>query len=260
MSAVSKDFLQNLVSELDDHKTIGFLLTGSHARGDPTIYSDVDLIKFVTKMPLDESEKYFLRYRENRLISISVSTVGAKIKETKKPETAVWTIPGLRQSEVLLDKNGSLAKLKRIAVDFSWQPLQKTADEFASYNLMGNAEEAHKVLGALDRKDESSVLYGTIGLLLNLTKIIIVQRGVLIESENSFFRQAQEIIGKDSAWSLQHKIACGFGQISSIETRAVAILRLYAETAKILESVIKPTHAGVIQRAIGAIQDFLFKH
>lgn len=259
MSAVSKTFLQKLAAEFDDENTVGFLLTGSHARGDATPFSDVDLLRFVINEPSDETEKYDLKYREKRLISISTSTVEAKLKETEKPETAVWTIPGLRQAEIISDKNGSLGKLKRAAENFVWEPLQSAADDFASYNLMGDAEEAHKILGALMRKDESAVLYGTLGLALDLTKIITVQRGVLIESENSYFRQAQEAARENSDWSLQHKIACGFGQESSIETRGIASLRLYVETEKILGSIIKSEHADVIRKTKIAIEQASFQ-
>lgn len=254
MSAVSKTFLQKLVNEFSGETTVGFLLTGSYARGEATSYSDVDLLRFVADSPPDKNEKYVLKYRENRLVSISTSTVEEKLKETEKPETAVWTIPGLRQSEILLDKKVSLGKLKQTAENFVWTSLQKAADEFASYNLMGDAEEAHKILGALSQDDESSVLYGTIGLTLGLTKIITVQRGVMIKSENSYFRQAQEAVGENSAWSLQHKIACGFGQTSSVETRGAASLLLYVETARILRDIIKSVHSNVIQNTVAVIQ------
>jgi hypothetical protein len=90
--------------------------------------------------------------------------------------------------------------------------------------------------------------------VLGLTEIITVQRGVMIESENSYFRQAQESVGEKSAWSLQHKIACGFGKESSIETRGIASLRLYVETAKILKDIIKTEHADVIRNTETAIR------
>ncbi|MEP6904425.1 MAG: nucleotidyltransferase domain-containing protein [Actinomycetota bacterium] len=259
MFSISKTFLQKLANDFDDESTVGFLLTGSHARGEATPYSDVDLLRFITNAPSDETEKYILKYHDNYLISISTSTVEAKLKETERPETAIWSIPGLRQARIMADKNGSLTKLKQTAEDFVWNSLQKAADDFASYNLMGDAEEAHKILGSLKRKDESAVLYGTIGLLLGLTKIITVQCGMMIKSENSYFRQAQEEVGKNSAWSLQHKIACGFEQESSIETRGIASLRLYVETEKILQDIIKSEHSDVIRNTKTAIQQSSFK-
>ena len=254
MFVVSKNFLRKLVDDFSDEFTVGLLLTGSYARGEATRYSDVDLLKFVENPPSDESEKYVLKYRENRLISVSTSTVKAKVEEIGKPETAIWAVPGLRQAEILLDKNGTLAELKQTAENFVWNPLQKAADEFAVNNLMGDAEEAHKILGALIQKNESAVLYGTIGLVLGLTKIITVQRGVMIKSENSYFHQAQEAVGENTAWSLQHKIACGFGQMSSIEVRAAASLRLYVETAKILRKIIKSIPSEVVNNVVAVIQ------
>ncbi len=258
MSAVSKIFLQQLVHKLEDENTLGFLLTGSHARGEATSLSDVDLLRFVKNEPADEADKYVLKYHDDHLISISTSTVDAKLKETEKPETAIWAIPGLRQAKIISDKNGALGKLRQTADDFVWNRLQKAADDFASYNLMGNAEEAHKILGALNRKDESAVLYGTISMLLGLTEVIAVQRGIMIESENSYFRQAQQEVGENSAWSLQHKIACGFERESSLETRANASLRLYVETEKIIKSIVKSEHFDVIQNTKTVIEQSSF--
>lgn len=250
MFTVSETFLEKLVEEFKDENTIGFLLTGSVARGDATRFSDIDLLKFAADESLQTEENYVLKYRENRLISLSTTTIKEKLNEIKKPETAIWAIPGLRQAKILLDKGGLLAGLQKTAKDFEWISLQKAADEFASVNLMGYAEEVHKILGALKLKDESAVLCGTIGLLLGLTKIVAVRHGLLIESENSFFRQVQNEIGEDSEWSFQHKIACGFEQNSTVGIRAVASLRLYVETEKVVRNVIKPVHSEVINKTV----------
>ena len=102
------------------------------------------------------------------LVSISTTTIKEKTEEMKLPEKAVWVVPGLRQAKILSDKNDSIKNLKKLAENFEWKPLQKSADKYASYNLMGYAEEVHKILGALERNDESATLYGTIGLVLGL--------------------------------------------------------------------------------------------
>ena len=143
-------------------------------------------------MPESEAERYTLRYREGYLVSITTTTVSAKLEELARPQDAIWAVQGLRQSRILLDRDGSLRRLKQAAMEFTWEPLQSAANEYASYGVMGYAEEVSKVLGGLLRGDDSAVLYGTLGLCLGLTKAILIQRGVLLESENSYFSQAQD--------------------------------------------------------------------
>jgi hypothetical protein len=255
---VPDDFLNGLVEELNGEPTVGIILTGSHARGDATPYSDVDVLRFVPELPKNEYDRYVLKVRGDRLVSISTTTVGAKKQELARPETAIWVVPSLRQARLLMDQDGSLAKLKREAEEFSWGPMQKAADEYASYAVMSYAEEVHKILGALSKKDESAILYGAIGLVLGLTKAVVVQRGVLIESENSYFRQAHETVGQKSLWSYHQRVASGFGTGRQAptppEARGIAGLQLYLETVKLLERILKPDHLDVIQNTLAAIR------
>ena len=102
------EYLEELVSELTDAGTIGFLLTGSHARGDATRYSDVDLIKFVNVLP---DERTFSLYRDSRLVTVSITSVGTKLEEMSKPATAIWVVPAIRQARILADVDGSVGKL-----------------------------------------------------------------------------------------------------------------------------------------------------
>jgi hypothetical protein len=158
---------------------------------------------------------------------------------------------------VLLDKDGALAALREKAIAFTWEPLQPTADGFASYTLMGNAEEVHKVLSALVRRDESAAMYGTVGMCNMLTQIVIVQRGLLIQTENSWFQQVYDEVGRDSDWTRYHRLANGFEagppHLLPFEARAIAGLRLYEETAKLLRHVLRPAHAQVVDTAIANI-------
>jgi hypothetical protein len=122
---------------------------------------------------------------------------------------------------------------------------------------MGQAEEAHKLLGALNRRDESATLYAAQGAVAGLTRAIAVGQGVLIESENSYFRQVQEAAGRDSVWTRYHRIAAGFVVDATHETPADAIgsaaLDLYCETASLLRPLFLPRHLLVIETTLEAI-------
>jgi hypothetical protein len=242
---------------LDGEDIVAIALMGSYARGDATEYSDVDVVRFAASPPESDEEEYTLQYRGGRLVSISTTTVAAKERELSHPVSAVMAVPGLRQARVLLDKDGALAALREKAMSFTWEPLQPAADRLASYDLMGNAEEVHKVLSALVRRDESAAMYGTMGMCNALTRIVIVQRGLLIRTENSWFQLVYDAVGRDSEWTRYHRLANGFEagppHLPPFEVRAIAGLHLYEETAGLLRHVLRPAHAQVVDTAIANI-------
>ena len=257
-SAISKKVLDRLVQELKGDDITGIILAGSHARGEPTPFSDIDIVRYSTIMPKIEKERYSLRYIAGHLVSVSTTTIEKKKEEMTRPERAIWVVPGLRQSVILYDERGLVAELKQMAIDFEWGSLQKDADEYVSYEVMGYAEEVHKVLGGLYRKDESAVTYGALGLVLATPGIIAVQKGLLIRTENAFFDQVYETVGLDSLWTKYHRIATGLDAVpescSIFEYRGKASLHLYVETVQLLRSILKTSDLLVADTAIDRIQ------
>ncbi len=250
-------FLKRLVTELVTMDTVAVALAGSYARGDATHWSDVDIIRYATTMPVPSEGRYTLTIRDGRLVSVSTTTIAAKQEAMTRPEEAIFVVPGLRQARILHDPSGALAGLHQQARDFTWEPLRAAASAYASEMVMGQAEEAHKLLGALNRRDESATLYAAHGAVLGLTRAVAVGRGILIESENSYYRQVQEAAGSDSAWTRYHRIAAGFVVDASHKVSADAIgsaaLHLYRETASLLSPLLLPRHRPVIETTLDVI-------
>lgn len=258
-----ESFLHDLVAEFENAQTIGLALLGSHARQDATRYSDVDIVRFNPTLPEQAADRYTLVHWGGQLISLSTTTVAQKQKDMQDPAKAIWTVPGLRQMRILTDRNGALEGLQQQALDFTWEPLQAAADEHASYTVMGFAEEVHKILSGLTKADESAILYGTWGLVAGLTEALLVQRGVLLTSENAYFRQAQEEVGRESDWAHYLRLAAGFelgdAELSPVEIRGIAGLHLYRETARLLHPVLDPAHLTVINFTLAAIHTSNFQ-
>jgi hypothetical protein len=258
---LTDEFLSALVAESAGTSLVGMLLLGSHARGEATPYSDVDLVRLASTPPETGPDRYTLVYRQGYLISLSTTTVADKRAELVRPETAIWAVPGLRQARVLLDRDGSVEALLGEARAFEWAPLQPAADAYASYEVMGLAEEVHKVLGALLRGDESASAYGTWGLVIGLPRAVAVQRGLLIQTENAYLRQVVEAVGEGAAWARAFQTAGGFclgpGAASPVMERAVAALRLYEETASLLHRCLQAEHLPVIRGALDRIHSAL---
>ena len=250
-------FLRSLVAEYTASGIVALALAGSYARGEATRWSDVDIIRYATALPAASEERYTLAVREGRLVSLTTTTIAAKAAEMAQPEEAIFVVPGLRQARILHDPTGALAALHQRARDFTWEPLREAANAWISEMVMGQAEEAHKLLGALSRHDESAAIYATRGAVKGLTQAVAVGRGILIESENSYYRQVQDAAGADSAWTRYHRIAAGFAapnpQSPPAEAIAIAALHLYRETADLLRSLLLPRHLPVIEATLAHI-------
>jgi len=259
MDTLSEIFLQSLIDRLDGPDVVGITISGSHARGEADRYSDVDLSCYVQTLPERKDDRITLRYWDARLVSIHTTTIEAERSELTDPEHAIWAIPGVRQALILLDKNGAIAALKQFAESLCWADLQPAADEFAAEEIMGCAEEAHKILSGLAGEHESTVLYAAWGLIGGMLHALAVQRGLLVRTENEYFDLVQEAAGRDSAWTAAFRLASGCDHGSNnlrpYKVRGAAALALYRETAAMLDPIIHDHHREVIDSTLALIAE-----
>jgi hypothetical protein len=248
--------LQTLVAEWDDDNTLAISLTGSHARKDAMRYSDVDVWRFMRAMPDDPFAEYALFERESNLISVTLKTLDGLRAALTQPQQALFAVPAVRQMRVLLDKTGELAGMIEEAQQFKWDVLQVQADREASTHLYGLAEEFRKIMYGLAQADDQLMIYGLYGLVSNLTQAVALHRGVMMLPENNFFRQTQQVVGVDSAWTHEHRLALGL-LMASPPMRARAGLRLYRESAALLNAIILPEHRPVIEYTLRQIMRFV---
>lgn len=259
--ALAETALQSLVTEIDSDDVTAIILGGSYARGEATPYSDVDFARLVRTPPQGKKKRYF--YRDGRLISVVTWTLDFIEESTTKPELAIWRVPSLRECKILLDKEGLFGTFQRRLADFRWESLQTKADAWASDILMLYAEFVHKALGALLTRNETALAYATHELLYTLTWAVAVQRGVLMQSGNSYYSQAQVTAGLDSAWTRYHRMLLCIEPVPAhlspralapVEARGIAALRLYQETAHLLRDALQPGDRQVIEQTIQVIE------
>jgi len=252
---LSETFLNTLVAELDGEEVTAIILGGSHARGTPTPYSDVDFLRFVHEEHQRQPKRYF--YREGRLISVPTRTLAYYQEAMTKPELAIWVVPSMREARILLDKEGAFAAFQLSLADFRWESVQEKANAWGSHELLLFTEFVHKALGALLGHDETTLAYATNELFYILTWVMAVQRGVLIES-NSYYRQTQEAAGLDSTWTRCHRLILCLApfpaHLSPAEARGIAAIRLYQETVRLLHDALQPKDCQVIEQAVQVIE------
>ena len=249
-------FLQSALEKIDSLDVIGVGIVGSYARGQESKYSDVDFDIFVSRLPENPYDRYTLRYWDNKLISLKYTLLDDERSALTNPRRAIWAVPGLRGMKILLDKDGSMAALQQAAQEFNWSMLQPVADEFAAEEMMGNAEEAHKILSGLAREHESTVLYASWGLVKNMLETVAVQRGIMIISENRYFDLIQDSVGRDSEWTRVFRTAWGLDPNGSgYQRRGAAALSLYRLSAELFHGLIPDKHHEVVNRTLQLIQE-----
>lgn len=254
--ALSEPFIQSALERIDTTDVIGVGIVGSYARGQESQYSDVDFDIYVGKLPEKPYDRYTLCYWDNRLISLKYTLLEDERAALTNPRRAIWAVPGLRGMKIVLHKDGSIAALQKAAQEFDWQPLQPAADEFAAEQVMGNAEEVHKILSGLTRQHESTVLYATWGLVKNMLEAVAVQRGLMITSENRYFDLIQDSVGRDSEWTHAFRTAWGLEPNSfQYQARGIAALTLYRLTAEMFEHLIPEKHHEVVSKTLQLIKE-----
>jgi len=253
---LSDPFIQSILEKIDSPDVVGVGIVGSYARGQEGKYSDVDVDIYVSKMPENKYDGYSLRYWDGKLVSLKYALLEDELAALTDPRRAIWAVPGLQGMKIILDKDGSVAELQKMAQKFDFSLLQSAADEFAAEEIMGCAEEAHKILNGLARGHESTVLYATWGLVKNMLEAAAVQRGIMIVSENRYFDLIQDAVGRDTKWVSAFRTAWGLDYASSqYQSRGAAALTLYRLTAAMFDGLIPGKHREVVKNTLRLIKE-----
>ena len=254
--ALSDSFLQSILKNIDSPDIIGVGIVGSYARGQESKYSDVDFDIFASKLPENEYDKYTLKYLDGKLVSLKYALLKDERAALTNPRRAIWAVPGLSGMRIVLDKDGALTKLQKAAQEFDFSPLKPAADKFAAEQVMGCAEEVHKILSGLARGHESTVLYAVWGLVKNMLEAVAVQRGIMIVSENRYFDLIQDSLGRDSKWVSAFRKAWGLdANASQYQSRGAAALTLYRLSAAMFDEFIPDKHRDVVNNTLRLIKE-----
>lgn len=173
--------------QFDTPKVQASLLVGSFSRGEAGPYSDIDLLRL--------GSVAWCRQPSLAKPLVNVSDADMKTVEAwfTNPEKAVGVVGGLQQARILLEKDGAAKALLERAQAFVWTfELQHEADVWASAQLVGWAEEAHKGLAGLDSGNTGQLLHAQFGLPWSLAKTVRVQRGLLSGGDNAFLAELQK--------------------------------------------------------------------
>jgi len=232
-------------------------LMGSYARGDAGPFSDIDLVRFTeeTVAAPPGSGSHLIGGSLVVVSDVRPSEVDAWFW---RPEVAVNTIAGLRGARPLIDRDGTFAALQDRACAFVWDDaMQARANAYASQQMVGWIEEVHKGLEGLRRGDIGRLLNARFGLSWGLSRVVQVQRGVLLAGDNAFFQEVEAAIGVRSEWARLWRAAFGLESSATppppLQEQVVAGLRLYVATARLLAEALEPADASLVEQTVALV-------
>jgi len=254
------DFIASLAEQFDGPQVRALVLMGSHARGTAGPYSDVDLVRIMagTELPAVADGSYL---RDGRLVVASSVTPAQVEKWFTEPEVAVEVIAGLRAALALRD-DGTFAGIQARATAFRWdEAMQEKANAWTSERLVGWVEEVHKGLEGLRRGDTGRLLNARFGLSWGLSRVMAVQRGVLLSGDNALYAELGTAMVAHPHWLRLRRIAFGIedegGRTPTLRMQVRAGLQLYALTARLLDEVLRPESAALIRATVALLEDHL---
>lgn len=265
-----------MVRRFDHPAARALVLVGSHARGDPNAFSDVDLVRF-TSSDAPSLPGAGVHLEGGHLVAVSDCPPDEVESWFARPELALSRIPGLRSGRALRDGGGHFAALRARAAAFAWDAtMQARADAFATEAMVGWVEEVHKGLaglsGAVGRGGTTGrLLDAEFGLSWGLNRLVLVQRGVPLAPppdggwSRDWFAQGEQAAGSESEWARLRRLAFGVASAADVtgaparaprtlEQRVAAGLRFYVATAELLADAWRPPGAGLIAHAVDLVR------
>lgn len=240
---LSREQIHAITPELICLDVEGIAVMGSYARGNATPYSDIDVICLMKDQfennPGPQIDLYHGVYRVVHRIDEKSLRVCFD-----DPIRAVYDIIGLQQMQILYDPIEKLRRLQQDAFAFVWtETLQQKADAILNREMLAWQEECYKAMAGVCEKQDGKMLLGLYGLTYGLVKLMLVAKGVLLQSENDFYEQlclaySEEPNGKDlvDMMGLAFGLEDGFPLLQRVETG----LLLYLQFAEYLAARLTP--------------------
>jgi hypothetical protein len=181
---------------------IGVALFGSVAAGTDHPHSDIDLVVAAHTDP-----GIRVRQVEGRMVTLSRKTPAELEAAFTHPWEAGAAVAAWRTARILTDPEGVMNRLQAQAATWTWDGIAAAADQWAASELVGLAEEIHKIAGmlALDRPRAAAANRALVHL--SLAAPLAVAHRILYGSENDLWDAVADAEGP--AWARAWDDAAG---------------------------------------------------
>jgi hypothetical protein len=200
------------------------VLTGSHVSGRAHAHSDIDLVVVAGADAWSGS-----LHRDGFLVTVATRTPARVRAGFRDPRRVGTYVPGWREAVILADPSGVAARLQAEAWRWSWDDVADACDAWVADEMIGWAEEVHKLVGAMAVGDELLMATQRSLLALQLAGVMAVRRRILFGTENVMWDLVAEALG--ARWRRAQRAALAM-RGESLEVSCRAALRLYALAAE----------------------------
>lgn len=239
---------RRIATDLTSQGARAVVLVGSHARGDATPESDVDLLV------VGQGPGYQLSLRETRLIAVSWHTQDQQRQRFMDPATAVTDIPGWRSGLILKDCDGIGDGLRREAMNWSWDRIADNARRWVAAELTGYAEEVHKLVAALRYARPRMAAVQRSLLALHLPIVLAVHFRTLCASENEIWDTIADQMGEQ--WRARQDRALGLDGRGGPDS-SLAALELYCQAVSTTDHLFDDRERDVITETVAIAHNLL---
>ncbi|SDD01853.1 nucleotidyltransferase domain-containing protein [Glycomyces harbinensis] len=200
-SSHARRLAARLAAELAPAAT-GIALLGSVANGTDHPDSDIDLV-----IAAHGPERVDVRQVEGRMVTLTRKSPEALAAALTHPWEAGAAAGAWRYAVVLHDPEGRMAALQAAATSWTWDAIGAEADRWAAAELVGLAEEVHKVCGMLALGRSRGAAANRLILALHLAAPLGAAHRIIVDSENDLWDALADAEGP--AWARAWDAAAG---------------------------------------------------
>ena len=243
------DDVRRIVAELSEELVRrgakATLLTGSQARGGATPFSDVDL--FV----VGEGPREWFECRDGRLVGVHWWTPEQARQRMHDPSTAFVAALGWRDAVVVDDPSGIGAEIKGEAEQWTWDKIDREADDWVGDQVTGWAEYVHKLAGALADGRELDAGAIRAQVAVRLCNVLAVHRRLTSESENGLWETIADAGGPD--WRTAQERAFNLRE-SDGRDAAAGTIEMFSLLAADARPLLDDRQRAVVDHVLAAVE------
>lgn len=222
-------------------QALGIALFGSVANGTDHPDSDIDLMIAVETDPGVE-----VRQVDARMVVLTRKTPADLEAAFTRPWEAPAAVPAWRYARPLHDPDGLMARLQTEARAWTWDAIGAEADRWAASELVGLAEEVHKVRGMLAQGRPRAAAANRQILTLQLGHPMAAANRILFDSENDLWDALADTLGP--LWAQAWDDAAGITGCDHAHGCRAA-LKLYCLAAAHLETHLDGNDRDIVRTA-----------
>jgi predicted nucleotidyltransferase len=216
-------------------------LVGSHASGDATADSDLDLAV------VGEGPHYRLEVHDGMLVSLGWAPTEEQRRRLYDPAWLGTHVAGWREAVLLHDPEGLGAAIKDEAHAWTWEQVSDRVDECVAESITGFTEEVQKLVTSLAREQATIAAVQRSVLALRLASTLALHHRILYGSENRLWDIVAQEIGP--AWRDAQAAALGVGG-ESLEDGSNAALQLFMLAAREVMPLLDERQRAVVEQGL----------